>query len=96
MSYTFNLYSFRIQRLVAAITSIPLWFKVLDWLRLFDSTAFYVKLIITTVYGIRYFIIIMFLWYMLFGTAFYLLNLDRDEETSVMPARTGFWVTDAL
>ena len=33
---------------------------------------------------------------MLFGTAFFLLNLDRDEETSVIPARTGFWVTDAF
>ena len=33
---------------------------------------------------------------MLFGTAFFLLNLGRNEETSVIPSHTGFWVTDAF
>ena len=33
------------QRTLASVSVIFLWFKVFDWLRLFDSTAFFIKLI---------------------------------------------------
>ena len=35
-SHTFNLFSLHFQRVIAAIASVFLWFKVLDWLRLFN------------------------------------------------------------
>ena len=33
------------QRVLGTISIVFLWFKVFDWLRLFDSTAFFVLLI---------------------------------------------------
>ena len=33
------------QRTIAAISVCFLWFKVFDWLRLFDTTAFFISLI---------------------------------------------------
>ena len=41
-----------IQRTFAAISSCFLWFKVFDWLRLFDSTAFFILLIQETINSI--------------------------------------------
>ena len=84
--------------MIGAISSSFLWFKVLDWLRLFDQTAFFIKLIFSTITGIGYFVIIMFIWYMLFGTAFYLLNLSRveDEAASVIDPITGMWIFDSF
>ena len=71
---------------------------MLDWLRLFDQTAFFIKLIFSTISGINYFVIIMFIWYMLFGTAFYLLNLSRvdDEEASVIDHISDIWIFDSF
>ena len=57
--------------------------KMLDWLRLFNSTAFFVGLITETIYDIRWFFLIMVIWYMTFGTAFYILNLQRTDEPEV-------------
>ena len=71
-------------RLFAAIASVFLWFKVLDWLRLFDSTAFFIFLILSTIRGIGYFLIIMLISYMMFGTAFYMLNMNRSKDNAVM------------
>ena len=36
-------------RVVASVSAIFLWSKVLDWLRLFDGTAFYIFLIKITI-----------------------------------------------
>ena len=33
------------QRMIASISTVCLWLKVIDWLRLFANTAFYVHLI---------------------------------------------------
>ena len=33
------------QRILASIAVISIWLKVLDWLRLFDTTAFFIALI---------------------------------------------------
>ena len=84
------------QRYIAAASACFIWFKLLDWLRLFDDTAFYISLMWNTVWDIKYFMIIMTIWYMLFGTAFYLLNLSRNNDTSFVPNIFGFWVFDAF
>ena len=67
------------QRTFAAISICFLWFKVFDWLRLFDGTAFFIILIEETLNAIRHFLIILFVWYMMFGSAMYMLNLGIPE-----------------
>lgn len=49
-----------------------------------------------TIMDIKYFMIIMIIWYQTFGTAFYLINLNRDEDSSIMPSIFGFWAFDAF
>ena len=49
-----------------------------------------------TVRSTKYFMIIMGVWYMTFGTAFFLINLNRDDDSSIMPSIFGFWVFDSF
>ena len=39
--------------------------------------------------------IIMFVWYMTFGTAFYIINLNRHDN-SLVPDISSFWAFDAF
>ena len=84
-----------------------MFIKVIDWLRLFSPTALYINLMTATILEIRYFMIIMFIWYMAFGTVFYYINIIRGEEplvdeynheheVSIVPKIYNFWVLDAF
>ena len=89
-------YTLETQRFVAAIQVCFLWVKVFDWLRLFDGTAFYIRLIFKTADNTKYFLIIMLIWYMMFGCAVYILSLGLPPEESIMESVFGFWVLDAF
>ena len=82
------------QRWCAAMLVLQLWLKVIDWLRLFDATAFYISLITSTIYSIRHFMIIMGVWYMTFGTAFYMLSLSDEKE--IVPTISGVGFIDSF
>ena len=85
------------QRTVAAIASISIWIKLLDWLRLFDRTAFFVALTVSTLRSIGWFLVIMLLWYMTFGTAFYIVNMSRKTDSGqFIDGITGLWILDAF
>ena len=64
-------------------------------MRLFDKTSFYIRLIEDTVKCIGHFMIIMMIWYLTFGTAFYILALNQDDE-DYMVISSGFWLVNAL
>ena len=57
-----------------------MWIKMLEWLKVFDSTAFYIKLILTTLADILPFFMIFFIFIFMFGSAFYILNMNREGE----------------
>lgn len=96
-------------KLCGSFTAFFLLLKLIDWLRLFNETAFFVGLMTETIKDIEYFVIIMLIWYMTFGTAFYILNLSRtgeqevdefnheeDLSASFVPDVFGFWILDAF
>ena len=66
-------------RTIAAISYCALWLRVFEWLRLFDSTAFFIKLIVMTFDYITYFMIIMIVWYMMFYSALDILNIGNQN-----------------
>ena len=81
----------------------------MDWLRLFNETAFFVGLTVETIYDIRWFIVIMVIWYITFGTAFYIINLKRtdqkefdvygnkeDVSAKFVPENFKVWFLDAM
>ena len=55
---------------------------IIDWLRLFDNTSFYVTLILKTFIDIVYFLLIILLLLVYIGNAMYMLHLNanHDEE----------------
>ena len=65
---------------LCAVLAAIMWLKMLDWLRLFDSTAFFIKLILQTIIDVMPFFVIFFVFLFMFGTAFYLLSMSRPED----------------
>ena len=51
---------------------------IIDWLRLFDQTSFYVNLILRTFSDIVYFLLIMVMLLVYVGIAMYMLHLNAD------------------
>ena len=86
------------QRVLAAWSAIGLWMKVLDWLRLFDTTAFFISLYEQTLHAIASFMLVMFTWWMTFGTAFYIINLNRAPGSAgdMVPQISHFWAFDSF
>lgn len=78
-----------------SISVFLLWAKIFDWLRLFDSTSFYIKLIIVTVTDILPFFIIFPVFLVTFGTAMYVLSTNRDEDSQVVDEYMGWWFADS-
>ena len=95
-SITGNLIPLDVERNFAAISIICLWFKVYDWLRLFNDTAFFVRLIEETFISIKSFLIVIFVFFMMFGSAFYVINMNLADELSVMPNFSRFWFINAF
>ena len=58
---------------------ILIWCKSFYWLRLFSSTSFYVRLIGTTIWDMKFFLILFLLTMMTFGNALMILNHGREE-----------------
>ena len=55
-----------------------MWYQVLEWMRMFDRTAVYVKLIQDTILDTRYFMIMLLIIICTFGSSF--LILDRQVK----------------
>ena len=65
------------KRIICVIVLLSQAIKaILDWLRLFDNTSFYVTLISMTIYGIRYIVMIIFIILVYIGSAMYMLQLN--------------------
>ena len=84
------------QRTLASVSVCFLWFKVFDWMCLFDATAYYIKVIEKTLESIRAPTIFMFVWAMMFGSALYIINMSLTTEQSIMPNVSKFWVFTAF
>ena len=62
------------QRYVASILFVMIWFSLFDKLRLFSSTAFYIKLTFTTIRSSCQFLLIFFISLMAMGSSIFILN----------------------
>jgi len=60
-------------RIIGSLTGLMLWIQIIFWLRLFDSTAKYVALLLRTIKDISYFMIVMAMLMFGFATAFFIL-----------------------
>ena len=67
-------------RNLASVAALLMWFKAFYWLRLFGPTSFFVRMIIETIYDIRYFMILFIFILMTFGNSLLILSENREEE----------------
>ena len=61
------------QRFVATFSVFFLWLKFFDWLRLFETTSFYVKLVAATFQDIGTFMILFFAGLAMVGSSLYMM-----------------------
>ena len=57
-----------------------MWAQFIYWLRLFESTTLYVRLIIQTLKDMKMFFLIFVMITMCFANTIYILNLNRMQE----------------
>ena len=71
---------------------------VLDWLRLFDNTSFYVTLILKTIRDIGYIAIIIVIILVYIGSAMYMLQLNvvGGEEAAIITPIFNSFVVDSM
>jgi len=60
---------------------IFMWFQFIYWFRLFDRTTLYVRLIVQTIYDMKWFFFIFVLVTMCFANAIYILNANRMQDS---------------
>lgn len=70
--------------------------KCYDWLRLFESTSFYILLIGETLNDIKPFMILLAVTLLTFGIPMVLLNLNRGEDNAIIEPIFGFWLLDLI
>ena len=66
---------------IASFAIIMLYMKMFYWLRLFESLAFYVRMVAETIYDILNFIILFLLCVATFAHAVYVLSRNAEDET---------------
>ena len=81
-------------RIIGSLTGLMLWIQIIFWLRLFDSTAKYVALLLRTIKDISYFMIVMAMLMFGFATAFFILQYSRvynesDADSLLFPMNKG-------
>ena len=85
-----------VRRVIVSVMLMFMWVKMKDLLRLFDTTAFFIKLIMVTMYDIIPFLMILPIFIFAIGTSMYILNMERVDDNEVMESMTGFWPTDVF
>ena len=83
-------------RAIASVASCTMMLKFIDWLRVFEPTAFYVLLMTETIRDTKIFIILILFALMMFGIPLSILNENRGEEDAIVESSIGFWVFDML
>ena len=91
-----GLISYEVLRILAAFASCCQMVKCYDWLRLFESTSFYILLITETLNDIKPFMILLAVTLLTFGIPMVLLNLNRSEDNAIIDPVFGFWLLDLV
>ena len=72
--YAKNVYPATLIRTLGGCVLFLLWIKMFYWLRLFNTTAYFIKLILKTISDLRHFIILIVIIMTAFITMFYVFQ----------------------
>ena len=94
--FALNWFSHEHLRLMCAFVGLEIWFKMFDWMRIFDSTAFYIKLIQQTFNDIVPFFMIFPIFLATFGTPIFILSNSREDGEEVVVEYFHFGLLDTM
>lgn len=69
-------------RTIGSVTCFLLWIKMFYWMRLFKKTAYFVKLITSTLYDIRTFFYMILIIVLAFANFYYVINYNTSGDDS--------------
>ena len=70
--------------MLAAIASCIFMVKIYDWLRLFETTSFYIQLVTLTILDIGPIMILFVVALFMISIPYSILNLSRTEDTALV------------
>ena len=70
--------------------------KLFDWLKLFEKTGFYVKLVGETLNDIKYFILLLLTTLIMFGVPVVMLDASSDEDKNLIERAFNLWIFDLV
>lgn len=73
-----------------------MWIKVFYWMRLYSSTAYYVKLITQTLTDVKLFLLLCLIIIIAFACLFHMLNIGMDSHDRALIHYTGIPVLDSV
>ena len=91
-----QLISVESMRVIAAFGSCCTLIKLIDWLRLFEETAFYVLLVQITLKDITYFMLLVLTTLMMFGVPLLMLDANSAEDKDLIDGVFNFWLLDLI
>ena len=84
-------------RIFAAFSIFVVWLKVFDWLRLFEGTTFYIKLVNQTFSDLTHFMILFVAVLCMFGSSMYILQLSRHPtHYEIVSEIWGHFILDLI
>ena len=69
---------------------------MLDLLRLFDRTAFFIKLILRTMVDVMPFFVIFFIFIFMFGSSLYILSMHRQSGQEIIDDIFDRWLINTF
>jgi len=69
-----------IERQIQAVTTFFMWLKLLYFMRIFKNTGYLIRMIITVIYDMRHFLLVLLVALIAFGDTFLVISLGNDEE----------------
>ena len=83
-------------RLMASVASCLLVIKIYDWLRLFETTSFYIQLVTLTIGDIGSFMILFSVALFMIAIPISIMNLGRTEDSELVLPFFSNWFIDGI
>ena len=83
-------------RVLAAFATCITLLRLIDWMRLFEDTSFYVMLIKQTIDDIKYFVLLLIIALLMFGVPVLMLDMNSAEGSELIDDNFHFWLLDLM
>ena len=82
--------------ILSFIAMFIMWVKSFSWFRLGDNTSFYIRLVVETMAGIKYFLFILIFTQCMFANVIYILDTNREPSEKLFQVAFGNEIADAF